>query len=480
MNKRKNFISLNLKITVAILVGMLLAACMYVACIWFENYVTTVRFTSDEAVERNIGEAYDDLQEYVDRYDIEATDSKALSKWMKKQAYTYLYVYDNHQVYFESGWWSDPTAENPNEKIQEENSQLYETDKNTDGPRIDKEEFYRDIADTKNRIVSFKDGEYYAFLDQYEEQHWHQLMNLVTMCLCFLTLLITILVYNGRMLKRIILLSSEVKQVSNGAWDYPVRILKNDEIGELAEGVDNMRTAIIRKHKNEKAAWEANTQLITAMSHDIRTPLTSLIGYLDIIEGKKYEDEEQLNRYISSCREKAFQLKDLSDKLFQYFLVFGKNENERVLERYDASILFQQLLSEHCAEIIGYGYRVYFQCVIPEVDVLIDLSGARRLFDNIFSNIMKYAEKQEVIRVSAETDDKELRIIISNKISSTAKKVESTRIGLKTCEKICADMKGTFEYEEEEFFFTAKVTLPIAPPEEKTEEPEAEEPAEKQ
>lgn len=297
--KYKTFVSLNLKITVAIFVGIFLAVCMYIACAFVENYVTEVRYTSDHAVETNIGMAYDSLEEYIAKNEVKGSDSKALSSWVKTQEYTYLTVYDNYNIYFESGWWSDPQT--PGSEVEESNADAALEEGET-GPRIDRNTA---VIDTKNRIIQFDDQEYYVFIDQYREQHWQQIMDLATLFLCFLTLLVTILVYNGRMLKRIILLATEVQRVSDGDLDYHIYARHNDEIGELADAVDNMRTSILEKHKNEKEAWDANTQLITAMSHDVRTPLTSMIGYLDIIEGKKYENVEQLDKYVSSCREKS-------------------------------------------------------------------------------------------------------------------------------------------------------------------------------
>ena len=256
----------------------------------------------------------------------------------------------------------------------------------------------------------------------------------------------------------------------DGKLNNEIHSMHNDEIGLLATSVDDMRNSIIEKHQNEKAAWDANTQLITAMSHDIRTPLTSLIGYLDIIEGKKYENREQMEKYIHSCREKAFQLKDLSDQLFRYFLVFGNQASEKELESFDASILFQQLLAEHSAEIISYGYRVDLHFNIPTVYVQADVSNLKRLFDNIFSNIMKYATKREAVGIRAEYDGEGIEIEIRNGIWEQTKKVESTQIGMKTCQRICEDMKGEFSYEEINGDFIVEIWFPAAPEEEQTEE----------
>ena len=72
-----------------------------------------------------------------------------------------------------------------------------------------------------------------------------------------------------------------------------------------------MRKSFIGRLESEDKARLANSELITAMSHDLRTPLTVLVGYLDIIEYKKYKTDENLRQYIHNSREKAYQIKYL-------------------------------------------------------------------------------------------------------------------------------------------------------------------------
>lgn len=454
---RKPFISLNLKMVLAILLGLGLTIGVYLLCTWFTNYVCQVRYLSDEAVERNVGEVYDSLEAYIEKKHVKATDTDKLNEWAKEQEDTYIYISDNFNSVFEAGWWG---ADDEDTISKEElDAELLMTSIGRMGgeqERIDKD--FEDSVDC--RLIKFVDGEYYTDIVVYGQERVKQTMGYVTLILCFLTFIVTLLLYNSSLLKRLIFLSSQVQLVSDGNLDHAIYARHNDEIGSLATGVDNMRTSIMEKHRNEKEAWEANTQLITAMSHDIRTPLTSLIGYLDIIEGKKYEDQEQLDRYISSCREKAFQLKDLSDKLFQYFLVFGNKDSDREMEVFDANILFQQILAEHCAELINYGYGVDFRFTLPEVNVKTDLSSLKRLFGNVFSNIMKYADKSEAVIIAAELREEDIHLEIVNRIPLERKKVESTRIGLKTCQKICSDLGGGFSYEEKEETFTVKIDLP--------------------
>ena len=459
MNKsvRKPFVSLNLKMVLAILLGVGLTIGVYLLCTWFTNYVCQVRYLSDEAVERNVGEVYDSLEDYIEEHHVKATDTDKLNEWAKEQEDTYIYISDNFNSVFEAGWWgADDEDTITKEELDASLLMNSMTRFNGEQERIDKD--FKESVDC--RLIEFADGEYYTDIVVYGQERVKQTMGYVTLVLCFLTFIVTLLLYNSNLLKRLIFLSSQVQIVSDGNLDHAIYARHNDEIGSLATGVENMRTSIMEKHRNEKEAWEANTQLITAMSHDIRTPLTSLIGYLDIIEGKKYEDQEQLERYISSCREKAFQLKDLSDKLFQYFLVFSNKDSDREMEVFDANILFQQILAEHCAELINYGYMVDFRYTLPEVNVETDLSSLKRLFGNVFSNIMKYADKNEAVIISAELQEDDIHLEISNRIPQERKKVESTRIGLKTCQKICSDLGGSFSYEETEDVFVVRIDLP--------------------
>ena len=169
-----------------------------------------------------------------------------------------------------------------------------------------------------------------------------------------------------------------------------------------------------------------------------------------------------LPRPPAASRDKAFQLKDLSDKLFQYFLVFGSKGAEKDFEIYDAGILIQQLLSEHAAELINYGFDVDFDYRVSEgVEIEADVSGLRRLFDNLFSNIMKYAEKAVPIKILAEVQGDKIFVTATNGIREDSRNVESNKIGLKTCEKICKDMGGDFNYTDEENIFTVNATLRV-------------------
>lgn len=118
-----------------------------------------------------------------------------------------------------------------------------------------------------------------------------------------------------------------------------------------------MRKSFIDRLQSENEARSANSELITAISHDLRTPLTALVGYLDIIEYKKYKTTENLMQYIHNSREKAYQIKSLSYKLFEYFLVFDR-KNYLDLETFNLTEILSQLFEEQIFMLNNKGFII--------------------------------------------------------------------------------------------------------------------------
>ena len=220
---------------------------------------------------------------------------------------------------------------------------------------------------------------------------------------------------------------------------------------------------VARKTSEEQRALQQNSDLITAMSHDIRNPLTALLGYLDLAKTGQYRTQEELQSYLDAAYGKAEQLKRLTDELFRYSLLFGCKELPLQLERYDASILLGQLLGESRAQLQQQGFTV--QLLLPQQDVQIeaDVTYLKRVFDNLFDNIRKYADPARPVAIAALLEDGALHVCLSNSVNPGAGRIESNKIGLRTCAKIMAQMSGSFKRYTENGKFTAEIVLPILP-----------------
>ena len=273
---------------------------------------------------------------------------------------------------------------------------------------------------------------------------------------------IVVFIYSSHITKRIRELSEEVVRVENADINSAINIKGKDEIAMLAKNVDSMRNKIIEQMRNEQIVWKANSDLVTAMSHDIRTPLTVLTGYLNLLKQGEYSAKEDMDGYIDICYEKAIQLKELSDKLFRYFYVFGNSEEKLETEKYNASMLFNQVVGEYAFLLNEKGYNIKLPDILPEYSIETNALYLNRLFGNIFSNIEKYADKSSPIEISAEYKDECLIYTVQNSINQDAGKKESTGIGLLSCKKIAKQIGCSFETIDKGDTFNVKLAFVIS------------------
>ena len=446
----KKKVSVNFKLGVVILMAGLISLGAFLLMGLIENQIVQSIGASESMKTDAVNERFEDLNAYIVENNVEGDDIDMLQEWARGQRYTEIIVSDRMGEIYSGGWVANTVRSSEASGENNSDSTTLKKDIPTEG------------EDLFNRAVRFLDKEYFVYINVYLEYRWKTVLDNVKLLLAGLIFLIIVLLYNKRVLGRIIKLSDDVNRIRAGELDLEIDPGEADEIGALASDIDHMRSSIMERMNSERAAQDANNQLITSMSHDIRTPLTSLIGYLDIISGHKYKNEQELQKYINSCSDKAVQLKDLSDKLFQYFLVYNNEEKGRELEELDAGILFQQFMIEHISELTQYGYEVELTDEIPE-NVMIDTetSAMQRLFDNLFSNIMKYADHDYPIIITAEIIENQIKIILKNHITEDAGKVESTKIGVKTCKKIVDDLGGTFRALEEDNVYKTIILLPI-------------------
>ncbi len=124
-----------------------------------------------------------------------------------------------------------------------------------------------------------------------------------------------------KIIRYILLLSGEIQAMEGGDLDHPITIQGDDELALLATSLDGLRLTLRQQQAEEAQAAAKVKSLITEMSHDLRTPLTTLLLYTEILRHHKYETEAQQDEYLAKIDGKARQIKQLSDNLFEYALV---------------------------------------------------------------------------------------------------------------------------------------------------------------
>ena len=183
-------------------------------------------------------------------------------------------------------------------------------------------------------------------------------------------------------MKYIVQLSEEIQAMEGGDLDHPITVQGSDELTTLASSLDSMRLTLRQQHEDEAAAAAKVKNLITEMSHDLRTPLTTLLLYTEILRHHKYETEAQQDEYLAKIDGKARQIKQLSDNLFEYALV-----TRDTVVQLDAPARFSQIFEEPLAEMVEMLQQRGFACALElgSEDVLLTVRAQyiRRILDNL-------------------------------------------------------------------------------------------------
>jgi signal transduction histidine kinase len=310
------------------------------------------------------------------------------------------------------------------------------------------------------------DGVLLASMVDYTEYLYYDLTNILAIVLGFIGFLLVMWIYFFELTRRITRLGKEVTAVADGDMTRTITAEGEDEITRLCTDVEYMRSSMLENIEKERAALEANRELITAMSHDIRTPLTVLLGYIDIM--KLNTPEGDMQQYIEASERTALRLKKMSDDMFSYFLVYGGGIEVSVLEC-DARTLVDQMLSGHVFLLREQGYTIDFNFehedndFLSDVTVVTDPPQLMRIVDNIFSNVMKYADREHPVSVFVGAAVDEMTIKVTNRVRPNPDEAQKNGIGLRSCMKLASAMDVRFSSEEEDGTYSSVMFVPIIP-----------------
>ena len=226
--------------------------------------------------------------------------------------------------------------------------------------------------------------------------------------------------------------------MSTGDLTHPVPQYSKDEIGILANELNHLRISLNENIVREQESRKANQDLITALSHDLRTPLTILTGYLEVL--KLGRTPEKQADYLDRCLKKASDIKELTDQMFSYALVSEEQETPD-MSWLSTDYIFQ-CIQENCDFISLAGFTTNVK--IPEVTgiLLSDKTMINRIFTNLFSNILKYGDKGTPVIVRSSVRKQRFTVTVSNAIKQEHSDVGSSNIGLRNVQRMMQMMDG--------------------------------------
>ena len=409
------------------------AAILLFCCLSFGGNAVMTRYFEDSGFQEKMTQRrIQDLQNYVSTQEVSAKDAAKLARWAKKQPLILMEVYRSNILLYSS---SAPDGLEENEE---------------EAPSYEWISYYP---------IAFADGDAEVVIYANDTFRWFFYLTIGALILSFALFLFVFLRGCRGLVRYICRLSEEIQAMEGGDLNQPITLQGNHELTQLAKSLDAMRQAFKTQRERENAVFRANQTMITEMSHDLRTPLTTLQIYTDILRFQKYEPE-RLHEYLEKIDTKASQIRQLAENIFEYSLI----SCEQAVEM-DPPVSAQEVFHDILSEMVAYLSQQGFQFSL-ELDWPPDLIRAyqpyvKRLIDNISSNIVKYADTGIPVQIKVAREIDGVSLSFRNAVRPDEFEQESTHIGLSNIKTMMAKMGGICQIAQVHGSFQIQVCLPF-------------------
>ena len=208
-------------------------------------------------------------------------------------------------------------------------------------------------------------------------------------------------------------ISRTMAEIAKGNFHQTIEVKGDDELSDIAQQLNTMSVQLHRLMEQQHQAEQSKNELITNVAHDLRTPLTAILGYLELLTNRPMLSEENKDHYISIVLQKTRHLQHMIEELFGFTKL---NHDGLPLQpsRLDIVKLLAQLLDEFyplfTQNHLSYEYRSSASSLMLKGDGTL----LARLFDNLINNAIKYGKEGKLIRVILDTDNTHVSIQVIN------------------------------------------------------------------
>lgn len=224
---------------------------------------------------------------------------------------------------------------------------------------------------------------------------------------------VTFLLLQEKSMRYIGRISDAMQSISGGDLNITVDIDGDDEFSVMAASLNKMVEDLRGLMDKEREAERTKNELITNIAHDLRTPLTSIIGYLELLSGETKLDPEVQKKYIGIAYVKTKRLEKLIEDLFGFTkLNYGKISMH--VAKVDVVKLLSQLLEEFYPSFVDKNLSYELQSNVPAQMISADGNLLARLFDNLINNAIKYGADGKRILVKVHGSEEMVTIQVIN------------------------------------------------------------------
>ena len=284
--------------------------------------------------------------------------------------------------------------------------------------------------------------------------------------------------YHQMQLRHVI---SELHYIANGHFDHRINFRVRPELQRVVDSINSLVDSTVNSINEERAIEKSKDELITNVSHDIRTPLTSIIGYLGLLKTGISSKEDQ-QKYVDIAYTKAEQMKSLADDLFEYTTLKSTSTKLNLNELHIYSML-EQVAAGFELEAEKKGIDIEIEARPKNLTIQADAEKLVRVYNNLISNAFKYGTGATKIKLVANLVNKsEVELRVENngepipvsaqkKIFDRFYRVETSRntktggtgLGLSITKSVVDLHHGTIRCQSDENWTSFIIRLPLDP-----------------
>lgn len=219
--------------------------------------------------------------------------------------------------------------------------------------------------------------------------------------------------YLQRYYRYIAEITEGINRIAGGDFESKIPVRYKDELSSVADTVNRLSVSIQKMIAMQKENEQSKNDLITSVAHDLKTPLTSIIGYLDLVRLGKVTDENIKQKYVGIAYHKAKRLQNLIEDLFAYTqLSFGTVTLRN--SELDMVKFLEQIAEEFYPILKDSNLEYTFHTGVAKAVVYGDGDMLERVFANLYGNAVKYGKDGEKVEASLEEKEDTFEIRITN------------------------------------------------------------------
>ena len=376
--------------------------------------------TSEDFLRRQDQRYLSSLEAYIQAESVTAWDADKLTRWVYGQPAVSIQVVRDGVVTYDSFYPNADFSAN-----------------STAGQTYEWGDYHQ---------LTFADGPATVWLYGYYYYQYDARLLVAALVLSFLVFLGIVMAGLQGTIAYIRQLSREIGVMEGGTLDAPITIQGRDELTDLALSLDAMRDSFRRQGERERELTQANQRMVTEMSHDLRTPLTAILLYVELLRRNGGEAEKR-EEYLDRLEGKVEQMRSLADHLFRY-----ARSSEETQAGHTETVSMEagvgDALSELAACLTQRGFRVEANLPWSGRQVVVDCEGAARVLDNLTSNLLKYADPCKPVTIALLDQEDFMGVRIANALRASFDGAESSGVGLASASRVMEQMGGRLDRTE--------------------------------